>query len=45
MVLLTWNTFGAPTILAKAEDNVAENIPAKISGFHADAITTILNKR
>jgi hypothetical protein len=39
--IFTWNTFGAPTILAKADDNVAENIPAKISGLHADAMPTI----
>lgn len=34
----TWKTFGAPTMLARAEDNVAEKIPAKIRGSNAEAI-------
>lgn len=34
----TWKTFGAPTMLARAEDSVAEKIPAKIRGSNAEAI-------
>lgn len=34
----TWKTFGAPTILASADDKVAEKIPAKIRGSKAEAM-------
>ena len=34
--LFTWNTLGADTKLAKAEDSVAAMIPAMISGPNAD---------
>lgn len=36
---LTWKTFGADIKLAKAEDRVAEKMPAKIKGPHADVIS------
>ena len=39
MFTLTWNTFGALTKLAKAEESVAANIPAVTIGPNPDILS------
>lgn len=42
---VTWNTLGAETRQAKAEDKVAPNIPAAIRGANPDTILMVLSEK